>query len=94
MKLILNLNTSGRQFRTVFELMRDEKPRTLRVISDITGYPETSISARLRDFRKEEYGAHWVEENRIIRGRMPVREYKLIPNPHCEIVECGQMPLL
>jgi hypothetical protein len=42
----------GRQLRTVIYAMRDGRFRTLREIANVTGYPEASISARLRDVRK------------------------------------------
>lgn len=40
------------------ELMKDCIYRTLREISDFTGIPEASVSAGLRDFRKEKFGGH------------------------------------
>ena len=43
----------GRQCDVVLELMNDGKYRTLREIAQATGYPEASISARLRGFRKQ-----------------------------------------
>ena len=41
------------QLGDVFSLMKDREWRTLREISNRTGHPEASISARLRDIRKE-----------------------------------------
>ena len=38
---------------------------TLREISRATGDPEASISARLRDFRKEQFGRHEVERRAV-----------------------------
>ena len=40
------------------ELMKDSLYRTLKEISDFTGIPEASVSAGLRDFRKEKFGSH------------------------------------
>jgi len=40
------------QMLNIFNLMLDGIPRTLREISDITGYGEASISAQLRNLRK------------------------------------------
>jgi len=40
------------QMLNIFNLMSDGIPRTLREISDITGYGEASISAQLRNLRK------------------------------------------
>lgn len=44
------------QAKRVFDLMADGKWRTLREISEATGDPEASVSARLRDFRQDKYG--------------------------------------
>ena len=40
------------------ELMKDSVYRTLGEISHFTGIPEASVSAGLRDFRKEKFGGH------------------------------------
>lgn len=68
----------NKQAQKVFDLMRDGKWRTLRQIADTTNYPEASISARLRDFRKQEFGAFPVERNRVNGG---LWQYKLIVKP-------------
>jgi hypothetical protein len=44
----------------------------------VTGFPEASISARLRDFRKEQFGKHVVERRRRSQGQW---EYRLIVVP-------------
>jgi hypothetical protein len=66
------------QLARVYDLMKDGQWRTLRQIADITGGAETAISARLRDFRKWQFGTHTVERERVIRGlfryRLLVRE--------------------
>ena len=54
------------QFRAIVALMKDGKFRTLREISEATGYPEASISAQLRHARKPHFGSHTV--NREYRG--------------------------
>lgn len=41
----------GKQLAAVLALMRDGQWRTLRQISDATGYPEASVSARLREIK-------------------------------------------
>lgn len=66
----------GEQHRAVFDLMRDGQWRTLYEIEEATGHPTQSISARLRDFRKAEFGGH--EVNRKRRGDSGTWEYKLI----------------
>lgn len=64
----------------VFGLMRDGQWRTLEEIHFETGDPTASISARLRDYRKEKFGSHIVERrSRGIREH-GVFEYRLIVN--------------
>lgn len=58
----------NRQHRAVFDLMRDGKTRTLCQIAAATGYPEASISARLRDFRKPQFGSHTVTRMHHLDG--------------------------
>jgi len=56
----------------VWELMRDGSWRTLSQISLMTGGTEASVSARLRDFRKQRFAREWgverVERKRISGG--------------------------
>ena len=52
------------QHQRVFALMMDGKWRTLQGIENYTGFPQASISATLRDFRKERYGGHTVDRRR------------------------------
>lgn len=66
------------QWAKVFALMKDGTYRTLAEIEEATGYPQASISARLRDFRKERFGQHTV--NRRRRGKGGTWEYQLEVN--------------
>ena len=52
------------QSQRVFKLMRDNQWRALHEIAAITGDPEASISARLRDFRKPRFGSLVVNRRR------------------------------
>lgn len=61
----------------VFNAMRDGRWRTLARIHMMTGAPEASISARLRDARKSKFGGHTVERRYVERGLF---EYRLIVN--------------
>lgn len=61
----------------VFDLMQDSVWRKLGDIASITGYPEASVSARLRDFRKTRYGKHVVNRRYVHNG---LWEYQLLPN--------------
>lgn len=54
----------NRQQRLVYDAMADGHWRTLRRISDLTGCPEASVSARLRDLRKPKFGGFTVERRR------------------------------
>ena len=50
------------QLARVKQCQSDEQWRTLAEIAAITGDPEASISARLRDLRKAKYGSYIVED--------------------------------
>lgn len=58
----------SRQIVQVRHMMQDGRWRTLHDISVATGFPEASVSARLRDLRKERFGAWTVERRRCERG--------------------------
>lgn len=70
----------------VWRVIFDGRWRTLAEIAERTGDPEASISARLRDLRKERFGGHRVERR---RRESPIRglfEYRLVKeNP----AKCG-----
>lgn len=68
------------QLWRVFHLMKDGKWRTLFEIRNLTGLrdPTQSLSARLRDFRKEKFGSHTVNRRRRGEGRRGLFEYQLI----------------
>lgn len=52
------------QTQRVYAATKDGSWRTLRYLSDITGDPEASVSARLRDLRKDKFGGLTVERRR------------------------------
>ena len=56
--------------------------RTLAEIEAACGDPQASISARLRDFRKVEFGEHAVERRRRGVGYRGLFEYRVVPNQH------------
>jgi len=66
-----------KQLSRVRSLMSDGAWRTLSEISTITGDPESSVSARLRDLRKEAFGGHSVNRRRLGGG---IFTYQLNPN--------------
>ncbi|UUZ75438.1 hypothetical protein LP414_27365 [Polaromonas sp. P1(28)-13] len=63
----------------VYRLMRDQDWRSLGEISGETGDPEASISARLRDFRKAEYGGFVMNRRRRVGAMAGLWEYQLQP---------------
>lgn len=65
------------QHARVFEFLRYGGWHTLEAISEATGAPEASVSARLRDLRKPRFGAHRIEREYVRRGLF---RYRLIVN--------------
>lgn len=66
------------QLERVRRLMSDQAWRSLADIEDATGYPQPSISARLRDLRKDRFGGFVVERRRVPGGR-GLHEYRVLP---------------
>lgn len=67
------------QHKRVYGVMKDGLWHTLRGISNLTGDPEASISARLRDFRKEKFGGWELERMRVTPGKKGLWAYRLVP---------------
>ena len=63
------------QILRVYSLMQDGQWRTVDQIADVTGDPQTSISAQLRNLRKERFGSHIVERRYIASG---LYEYRVL----------------
>jgi hypothetical protein len=68
-----------RQAADVWSVMHDGRWYSLQALSEMTGHPPQSVSARIRDFRKERYGSHRVDRQRygLHRGLFV---YRLVPN--------------
>lgn len=66
----------GRQLVAVRDCMADGQWRTLREISQATGAPEASASARLRELRHD---GHTVERRRRGDPRAGIWEYWVAP---------------
>lgn len=64
----------NRQHADVWTVIRDGAWRTLAEISQDSGHPEASVSARLRDFRKDRFGALKIDRRYIANGMW---EYRL-----------------
>lgn len=58
----------ARQRQLVWARIIDGRWHTLRELSRKIGEPEASISARLRDFRKPQYGGHVIDKRRVEDG--------------------------
>lgn len=70
----------AKQLKAVFTLMSDGQWRTLSEISHATGASEAAASARLRDFRKDKYGARTVLRERVSGGGL--FRYRLVMSSH------------
>lgn len=51
---------------------------TLSELRALTGHPESSISARIRDFRKPRWGGHFVYRRRRGTAERGLFEYRLV----------------
>lgn len=69
----------NKQSRVVYAVMQDGIWRTLAQIALLTGAPEASVSARLRDFRKEKFGGITVERRRVASAR-GLHQYRILTN--------------
>jgi len=56
------------QLSRVFRYMRDREWHTLENIAAGTGDPQASVSARLRDLRKEKFGAYRIARRYLADG--------------------------
>ena len=65
----------SRQARLVLDVMLDGNWLTLAEIARVTGCPEASVSARLRDLRKWRYGRRTIERRYVKDG---LHEYRLV----------------
>lgn len=65
---ILDGGRLSAQHERVLHVVRDGQWRTLADISARTGDPEPSVSARLRDLRKPQFGSLTVERRRVPDG--------------------------
>ena len=68
------------QLQAVQAVMADGRWRTLRCIARRVNAPEASVSARLRDLRKERFGSWDVERRRVTRGQ-GLYEYRVKARP-------------
>ncbi len=67
------------QLQEVIWAMHDGQWRTLEEIGGLVGHPQASISARLRDCRKDRWGARLVDRRRRGNAARGLFEYRLVP---------------
>ena len=60
----LDMERLGKQMKLVAGYMQCGRWMTLAELSALTGAPEASVSARLRDLRKPRFGGHTVDRRR------------------------------
>lgn len=65
------------QLLRIWNVVSDQRWRSLDEIAQATGDPPASISAQLRHLRKERFGAHEVEKLHMGNG---LYKYRVIPN--------------
>ena len=58
----------GKQMTAVLSHLQDGDWWTLAGLSAVTGAPEASVSARLRDLKKPRFGSHVIERRHVRRG--------------------------
>lgn len=75
------------QHNRIFFLMQDGEWRTLSDIERHTGDPQASISATLRDFRKERFGSHTVNKRRLGDPKRGLFEYALVLNRESQMAK-------
>jgi hypothetical protein len=63
----------------VFDVMSDGQWHTIDGVQKLTGGSHGGTAARIRDLRKEKFGAHIVERRRVA-GHNGLHEYRLIRN--------------
>jgi len=66
------------QLKEIFDIMTDGKWRTIDQLAAITGIHTQSISARLRDYRKPQFGNHTVNKRPLKHTPALIFEYQLI----------------
>ena len=67
-----------KQLGRVEEAIADSQWRTLGELEVRTGDPQASISARLRDLRKEKFGGYTIERRRRGDAHCGLFEYRLV----------------
>jgi len=69
----------GTQLEQIRDFMEGRGYLTLQEISDATGHPHASVSAQLRNLRKQRFGSRIIDKKYISNG---LYSYKLMPEEH------------
>lgn len=82
------------QVRRVLDVVTDGNWRTLAQLAAAVGASEASVSARLRDLRKERFGGWTVERQRAGDPALGLHKYRVLPPPPeaASGVESAAMP--
>jgi hypothetical protein len=80
------------QLNRVWQVTQDRRWHTLAELSAALGEPEASISARLRDLRKDRFGSYTVKRRYVERG---LWKYKVLPplGEDGEPIETSPLPI-
>lgn len=73
------------QIKRIFLFMKFGAWHTLQQIAAATGDPEASVSAQLRNLRKDRFGGHTVEKERTGNPEHGHYRYRLIVNENAKI---------
>jgi hypothetical protein len=65
------------QLAAVRAAMSDGEWHTLADLEKLTGAPQASVSARLRDLRKQKFGGHQIDRQRVEDGN-GLHEYRMV----------------
>lgn len=72
---------AGRQLSLVWDIVRDGTWHTLSELAESLNIPEQSVSARLRDLRKDEHGGWTVRRRRNGNGKFAYRVTSPVAQP-------------
>lgn len=73
---VATVSRLGAQREDIWRVIQNGVWYTLRELEELTGHPQASISARLRDFRKEEFGGRTIERKHLVNG---IYQYRYCP---------------
>lgn len=82
---VLDYKRLSNQQEHIKELMIDGVWRSLSEIQNLTGYPESSISAQLRHLRKKRFGSYLVDKQRRGERYGGLFEYRLLDRSKVEL---------